>query len=141
VLSPLRSLVGVLLFGITLGACRTTSTTQPSAASEPCAVTHAAPVRAWRVVGPEREHGFVVRFQEEGASERTYFSVRNLHQQDLGIVDALGRAYRYRPHQRDPEWLGSGTVLDGARRILDAPLESHLVEVALGALARPSTPD
>jgi hypothetical protein len=97
-------------------------------------VSRAAPDRAWRVAGPDRDHGFVVRFREEGDAERAYFSVRNVHLQDLGIVDARGRAYRYRPHQRDPEWVGSGTVLEGARRILDAPAPCRLEEVALGAL-------
>jgi hypothetical protein len=130
----LGSLLGAATLAIAAGACQTTRTTQSASTSEEFVVSRAKPDRAWRVAGPDRDHGFVVQFREQGSSERTYFSVRNLHLQDLGIVDEHGRAYRYRPHQRDPEWVGSGTVLEGARRILDAPSACSLEEVALGAL-------
>jgi hypothetical protein len=130
---PVASLVAAAL-AVVFGSCRTTRSTQPSGANEAYFVSLSSPDRAWRVAGPERDHGFVVRFREEDHAERTYFSVRNVHLQDLGIVDARGRAYRYRPHQRDPDWVGSGTVLEGARRILDAPEPCRLEEVALGAL-------
>jgi hypothetical protein len=68
-----------------------------------------------------------VRFEDESAPEHTFFSVRNERHQELGMIDRLGRAFRYRPHERDPEWLGTGTVLDGTRRILGAG--TALVEV------------
>ena len=34
--------------------------------------------------------------------------------QDLGMIDTLGRAWRYRPHTREAEWLTTGTVVQGA---------------------------
>lgn len=53
--------------------------------------------------------------QESGGS---MVMVQNLWGQDLGLVDSLGRAWRYRPHQ-EPLWLGSGTVREGVEWILD----------------------
>ncbi len=47
----------------------------------------------------------------------------------MGIVDLDGRAFRYRAHSIDPEWIGSGPVFDGARRILDAETTPDAVEV------------
>jgi hypothetical protein len=48
------------------------------------------------------------------------FVVRNSWRQDLGVIDRLGRAYRFRPHAEEPDWLGTGTVEGGAARILEA---------------------
>ena len=39
--------------------------------------------------------------------------------------------YRHRPHSDEPEWIGSGTVLFGVRRILGSGAEMHLVDVEL----------
>lgn len=83
------------------------------------------PRAAWQVTDGETECGFVLRFEatEDG---RVFHSVRNVWNQELGLVDADGRAWRYRPHGREPEWLGTGPVGQGAARILgvdDAALE------------------
>jgi hypothetical protein len=49
--------------------------------------------------------------------------VQNRWGQDLGLVDSLGRAWRYRAHQ-EPAWVGSGTVLQGIGWILECgPIE------------------
>lgn len=77
------------------------------------------PRAAWRVVEAEVELGFVLRF-EASEDGRTFHSVRNQWNQELGLVDAEGRAWRYRPHASEPEWLGTGTVGQGAARILGA---------------------
>lgn len=74
-------------------------------------------VRAWTARVGLRDVGSVVRYQEAIGGRRHLFSVRNVHDQDLGFVDAKGRAWRLRPHQ-EPTLLGSGTVAEGAARIL-----------------------
>ena len=98
-------------------------------------IASARPTRAWRLAEGTATLGYVVCFEDPSDAERTFFSVRNELQQDLGLIDRRGRFFRYRPHRREPEWLGSGTVLEGARRILDAGPESELVEVRVADLA------
>jgi hypothetical protein len=62
--------------------------------------------------------------------------VRNVWNQELGRVDADGRAWRYRPHGDQPLWLGTGPVADGVFAILGLDADrSALVETALEALA------
>lgn len=116
---------------LTVTGCETT---HRDTSPKPDAVLSVAyPVRAWEVLEAGVTRGYLVRFREAG-SERGYYMVRNPAQQDLGMVDLLGRAWRYRAHE-ETEWLGSGTVLGGARRILG--LESgvgDLREVALDRL-------
>lgn len=96
-------------------------------------MSHAA--RAWELVQDGRVVGVVVEF-EENAGERHFFSVRNPDQQELGMVDEHGRAWRFVPHSDEPEWLGTGTVLEGARRVLQLDPEAAAFEVGLETLAR-----
>lgn len=100
-----------------LGACRTETVSSPVV--EESRVTTAPAGTVWEVRERGALVGYVVRFREPGDDGRTFFSVRNPSHQELGLVDEHGRAYRYHPHEREPEWLGSGTVLDGVARILD----------------------
>ena len=107
-------------------ACHTVGIRSPIAATGELKV--GLPARAYEVVHGEQELvGLVVRF--EGARpEESCFIVRNIWHQDLGLIDDLGRAYRYLPHHREPAWVGSGTVRTGVERIL--ALEGcHLFEV------------
>jgi hypothetical protein len=98
-------------------------------------VTRAEAVFVWELREAERVLGFVVRFETGEAISKTYYSVRNEHHQELGLVDADGRAWRYRAHQRDPEWLGTGTVVNGARLILDGSASAHMVATDLARLS------
>lgn len=112
-----------------LAGCHTTSQTTSALAGD--AVVSTGRVSGmWQVLDGERAVGFLVRFEDEGAPEHTFFSVRNERHQELGLIDRLGRAFRYHPHQREPEWLGTGTVLEGARRILGAGTRLEQVEGA-----------
>jgi hypothetical protein len=77
-------------------------------------------VRGWTARDGLHEMGSVVRYQEAIGPRRHLFSVRNVHDQDLGLIDASGRAWRLRPHQ-EPQLLGTGTVAEGAARILGLP--------------------
>jgi len=122
-----------------LVGCRTTSSTTNAIASE--AVVSTGTVSGiWQVLDDGRAVGFLVRFEDEGVPERTFFSVRNERHQELGMIDRLGRAFRYRPHERDPEWLGTGTVLDGARRILGAGTALEELERAGAGDVPPARP-
>jgi hypothetical protein len=73
--------------------------------------------------------GAVVRFEDQGNAERAFYSVRNREGQEIGIVDLYGRVWRYRAHVSDSEWLGSGTVFEGARKILGGSPTAAPVEV------------
>lgn len=73
--------------------------------------------------------GAVVRFEEQAASERAFYSVRNPEGQEIGIVDLHGRVWRYRAHETEPEWLGTGTVFEGALKILGGTPAGKPVEV------------
>lgn len=114
-------------------ACRTTTSSAPPNPGM-IAVTHARPVRAWEVWEENRFLGTIVRLEVPGDPGRAFFSVRNREQQELGMIDVEGRAWRYRPHQRELEWLGTGTVLDGARRILGGGTGARLLEVGIERL-------
>jgi hypothetical protein len=127
---------GDLFFLLVLGpfaGCRTTSTSHlPGPAS--ISVTQTKPVRAWELWESGRCLGALVRFEEPGNAERAFFSVRNREGQEMGIVDLNGRAWRYRAHASESEWLGTGTVFDGARRILGGSPAAAPVEVEVGRL-------
>jgi len=102
-------------------------------------VSSAEPVRAWKIVAEGRELGAVVQFDGSGGEGR-YYSVRNPWQQELGTIDAQGRAWRFVPHEREARWVATGTLAVGARAILaeaapvGAAAPAELVEVPLEAL-------
>lgn len=115
-----------------LAACVTETTVRP-APEPPVEIVHTSPTRAWSVRGGEGSAGWVVEF--EGGGGLRWFSVRNELQQELGSIDSLGRAWRYRPHQRDAEFLGAGSVAAGAGRILGLAGVPELESVELAELA------
>lgn len=130
IVSRLALVVGLVF----VSACQVTTTNTPPGLGDGV-LLRSTPVRVWDVVEAASIAGFVVRFEEPGKKGRAWFSVRNPSSQEIGIVDVDGRAWRYRPHQRDPEWLGSGTVAAGASRILGAGSDAELVEVPIEAVA------
>jgi hypothetical protein len=113
--------------------CRSVVTQSPIN-MDAAVATHGEPIRAWEVRDNGRAVGTLVRYAEADHPTRGFFSVRNLDQQILGIVDLEGRAWRYRPHVRDPEWLGSGTVAHATSWILGCSEACELVEVPLDSL-------
>lgn len=132
-----HSLPLVLLF---LSACMTTK--EHSSPLPPAAAVSLAPAQAWELVSPETGPvGYLVRFEESApssAAPRCFFSVRNTWQQELGLVDDLGRSWRFEPHAQAPNWLGSGSIAEGTSRILG--LEVQLAEIDLARLTPASTP-
>jgi hypothetical protein len=136
-LLPVRTRSTLLLLATLVVACRTTRTSTPPNMSS-AVIVRAMPDEAWQVVDGERVLGFVVHYATSGDADKAYFSVRNEHQQELGIVDAQGRAWRYRVHQREPDWLGSGAIASGARSILSGSDSTRLVPIALDRLSEPA---
>lgn len=117
-----------------LGAsgCLTEVSHSPAPAPE-APPTISLPSRAWDVVGCSRVAGVVIEFSERDG-ERRFFSVRNVEQQELGMVDAYGRAWRFLPHDEESEWLGTGTIAEGTGRILGLEGSVELIEIDLGML-------
>lgn len=107
--------------------CRTIETRSVSSAQQPT-VRVGARSRAWEVRRGAERLGQVVLFQERGLVGDSVYVVRNAWNQDLGLIDGLGRAFRYLPHLEEPAWVGSGTITLGAERILGVA-ECTLVEL------------
>lgn len=119
-------------------ACITTTESSPPGI-ETLAVTKAVPARAWFVVVDDRPRGTLVRYETFDSPPRVVYFVRNVHEQDLGVIDHLGRAYRYHPYDEEAEWMGSGGVLEGAQRILGLS-GARLMEVPVELLAPEPAP-
>ena len=128
-----RSALFCLVWMIAATSCHTTSTSR-APGPDSVEITQASPVRAWELWHAGRYLGAVVRFDVRGDSSRFFYSVRNREGQEMGIVDLHGRAYRYRAHVTDSEWLGTGGVFEGALSILDAPASGEAVEVDVSRL-------
>ena len=127
--------------GLMLSGCETTSETNP-AGLHMAVVTSQHPVRAWKVVEDGRELGAVVQYDaadNPDAPTGRFYSVRNPWQQELGTIDAQGRAWRFVPHEREARWVGTGTLVEGAGAILSASAP-ELVEVPIEALAPQNVP-
>lgn len=114
-------------------ACRTTATQVP-VNMESAVVLRATAVSAWRVEDEGALAGYVVRFDAPEREDRSYFSVRNEHRQEIGLVDRDGRAWRYRAFVRDAEWVGTGTVRSGVRTILGTSERTRLVSIPVEQL-------
>jgi hypothetical protein len=119
--------------------CRTTATETVSSVPTPSVRigTHA---RTWEVHCEGELLGLVVLFQERGLARDSVYVVRNPWNQDLGLIDGLGRAFRYLPHHAEPAWVGSGTIAVGAQRILGAQATCELVERAESVPLAPQGP-
>lgn len=116
---------------VLLSACTTTRELTPADAD--AAVIQRLDVdRAWRVLEGEALRGFVVRFADPKLPRRCSYSVRNELQQELGTIDEHGRAWRFVPHQREPDWVATSTLARGAAAILraDGDLKLEPVDVA-----------
>ena len=126
----------VSVFLLAAAGCHTTHTEISSQAGTEI-VTVTRPVRAWKLEQDGQLRGFVVLFADPRRRNDTrsqLFSVRNAWHQELGSIDGLGRAWSFVPHQREAQWMGTGTVLEGARSILGGSNDSVLDECDLSEL-------
>lgn len=118
--------------------CTTTRESVIAGASS-ATIVRTDPVHAWRLSEDGRTLGWVVQFADPAdlqQSGRQYFSVRNELQQELGTIDAFGRTWRFVPHQREAQWLCTGTLAEGARAILGGSAAAELGEIAIEELKR-----
>ncbi len=120
--------------GLASAGCLSVERRHPMPAAQPQVHT-GEPVRAWRVQDQGEFYGEIICFSGREDREGELFVVRNRWKQDVGLIDRLGRAYRYLPHHKEPAWVGTGTLLQGARRILGAREEARLEETALSTIA------
>jgi hypothetical protein len=129
-------LAGLTLCLIALPSCILVS--QRSSPTDGPKAVSTLPKAAWSVIPTDFDStdsiGWVIRFQEAGESARSFYSVRNLHHQELGLVDTLGRAWKYQPFQKEANWLGSGSVPEGVSSILCPGSPVTLVENSVSAI-------
>ena len=111
--------------------CQTRVVTSPAWSAE-AVPAYSQAARAWEVVERGQVVGVVIEFDAQGG--RRFYSVRNAWHQELGLVDSMGRAWRYRPHAREADWLGSGTLIEGAAQVLGIGGQAELFEVRLEQL-------
>jgi hypothetical protein len=133
---------GLSALALLPGACTTTSSVDPVGLTINQPV-HCEALRAWRFFDERGTHGYAVLFGDPQAGEadpRSFYSVRNAWQQELGTIDGLGRAWRFVPHQREADWVFTGSVLDGVRAILVTAPQAQLEEIPLAALGGPGKP-
>lgn len=123
----------LLLLACLAPACTTESLTQRAGPSS-AIITRTMPTRGWEVRDDGRLAGSLLLYSDPEHAETSYYSVRNAQGQVLGMVDFDGRAWRYRLHEEQPEWLGTGTVLEGTRRILGTSALATLEEAELATL-------
>ncbi|MCA8978614.1 MAG: hypothetical protein H6831_16610 [Planctomycetes bacterium] len=123
-----------LLLPLALAACVSESVERP-VGMDLAQPTVSRAVEAWEVVDHGRVIGTVVVFEVESRGGERFFQVRNAHQQDVGMVDAEGRWWRFEPHVARPVWLGSGTIQDGVCEILGVPTETPFFDVPIETLA------
>jgi len=117
-----------LLAALALGACRTRSSHAP-ANVEGGRPQSLRAVRTFEVRAEGELAGYLVLYESEAATRDFYYAVQNELRQELGMIDALGRAWRYRAFQREPDWIGTGTVAQGAAAVLGLEGEPVLVDI------------
>lgn len=124
-----------MLLALCSAACTSTSQSQ-LAGPENAIVRRTNAAKGWRVRDDGCLAGSLLLYADPEDRGAGYYSVRNPEGQTLGMVDFEGRAWRYRPHQEQPDWLGTGTVLEGVRRILETSALTVLEEAPLSGLGR-----
>jgi hypothetical protein len=120
-----------------LAAGCTTTTRSRSFYGDPVPPTVSLPTRAWRAAPEGLESvtvGWVVQFDPAEGEREGYWSVRNAWHQELGMVDALGRAWRFEPHIEEARLVGAGTVAEGVGSILESAAGVTLLEVPMDQL-------
>lgn len=128
-----RRSILVLLALATQLSCETTTHSVPVLGDFD--ITHTSATRAWFVLDQGEIIGELVRF-DDAEGVRFFYSVRNPLHQEFGLIDEAGRAYRFRPHQEEPSWVGTGAVLRGVRQILGSSEAAELREIELTELTR-----
>lgn len=102
---------------------------------KPAIIRTARATSFWEVRTTEGTAGWVVFFGSPETPDESFYSVRNAWHQELGIVDSLGIAWRYRPHDAEAEHVATGTLRDGVVAILHTSGTTQLIERPISELA------
>lgn len=130
---PMRPFPLLPWLTLTVASCVTSTTTVGAVETKGALLSVAPAERAWLVEDEESFLGSVVRFTRPEGSHEFFFMVRNPWDQDVGMIDHLGRTWKRVPHEEDA-WLGTGTVLEGVQRILGAGERARMVELDVSQL-------
>lgn len=98
--------------------CRTQEWVQPHESDLPAPRVAEATTR-WSIRDAESHLGWIQRYETEDSAPQLIYSVQNVWSQELGWIDALGRAFALELHGAPPRFLGSGTLAEGAARVLE----------------------
>ena len=114
---PLRAERALTLALALAAACAS----EPSGPA-PIEVVPGAIDERWQVLDPDGEVlGYVARTRYRfSTGEHHRFIVENAHFQDVGFIDENGRAYRERPFDDAPEFVGIGSLEEGLERLYRA---------------------
>ncbi len=137
-MTKLRHLLAAFSFAAALVGCWITETIQPNHGDRG-EIRRATAVRIWHVLVDGAIEGEVVLFHADDQPADAHYVVRNVWQQDMGLVDSVGRAYRFAPHAEESIWVGTGTVAQGVSRILQLGVDCTLVEVGIDFLPVPAS--
>jgi len=129
----MRALVCLLLALALAAGCRTTRMARPLTLQTPPEAIRLEAQRAWGVLEDGRRLGTVIEFRPITRVRDPIFSVLDPAGLEMGLVDALGRVWQGPAEGGERLWLGSGTLLEGARRLLGGGEGAVLVAEALPA--------
>lgn len=119
--------------GLFVAGCVTSTTTVGAVETRGALISVVPAERAWVVEDGRSFLGSVVRFAGQSDPEEFFFMVRNPWDQDVGMIDHLGRSWKRIPHEEDA-WLGTGTVLEGVQQILGVGEEARMAELPIQQL-------
>ena len=127
---PLLSLLAAML----LVGCITSEREAPAPATVP-EVVFSQPTEVWRVTQGIEPVGWLVRYTPSTDPADAFLSVRNPWQQEIGLIDAESRWWRFVPHEREPRLIGAGDTAEGVAAILELETKPQLVPAPLSELS------
>ncbi|MBI1380390.1 MAG: hypothetical protein GC161_04805 [Planctomycetaceae bacterium] len=116
-----------------LVGCITTVHEGPAPATVPEVVV-SQPTEVWRVLQDNNAVGWLVRYTPTNDPKDAFLSVRNAWHQELGLIDAESRWWRFLPHERDPQLIGAGATAEGVAAILALETTPDLTPAPLSEL-------
>lgn len=122
-----------LAAALLLAGCITSESEGPAPATVPEVVV-SQPTQLWRVVQGTEAVGWLVRYTPTNDPTDAFLSVRNPWHQELGLIDAESRWWRFLPHQRDPQLIGAGATAEGVAAILELETTPNLTPAPLSEL-------
>lgn len=125
---PLPTTALALVLVALTASCRTTTEARPFAVRDRAVAVHLTVERLLEAHAGGEIVGYAVLFRSQGGDDSVFWSVRDPWHHELGLVDGLGRAWRFRPHGEEPDHVGTGSVSEWVRLLLRAPGPVTLLE-------------